>query len=364
MPISASREKPVKPYEEYPLTPHPCGQWAKRINRRLYYFGPWEDWEHALAVYMARIDDIRAGRLTKSRVTLERQSSEPHQGITVGTLVNHFLTAKNRAVERAELKRRTFGEYQSVCVRMTAEFGKTQLVSRLAPADFAKLKDVLAQGVKKKVWIGELSKRIGIARSVFLYGKENHLHSEVFFGSEFVRPNKKQMRQDKAKRRRSGKMQKLFTSDEIRMLLDEASVSMRAMIFLAINGGMGNTDIAEMTFHVLKLDQAMIDYPRPKSGIERKILLWPETVRAMREAIESRPKPATTEFKDIVLLTQSGNLWTRYAEKYDEQGRFVKGTAIGPLTSEFGRLMDTLGIRQKGRNFYALRHTFRTLVDD
>jgi hypothetical protein len=34
-------ERPKKPYDKFPLTPHPNGSWVKKIRGRLHYFGKW-----------------------------------------------------------------------------------------------------------------------------------------------------------------------------------------------------------------------------------------------------------------------------------------------------------------------------------
>ena len=38
---SRTRDKPGKPYPEFPLYAHPNGQWAKRTGGKLHYFGLW-----------------------------------------------------------------------------------------------------------------------------------------------------------------------------------------------------------------------------------------------------------------------------------------------------------------------------------
>ena len=44
--------KTQKPYAEFPLTPHPNGQWCKKIRGRLHYFEAWGDWEAALNLFL------------------------------------------------------------------------------------------------------------------------------------------------------------------------------------------------------------------------------------------------------------------------------------------------------------------------
>ena len=85
---------------------------------------------------------------------------------------------------------------------------------------------------------------------------------------------------------RAAKGVKMFTADEVRRLLDAAGPQLRAMIFLAVNAGMGNTDRGRLPLSAVNLDTAWLDYPRPKTGMPRRCWLWPETVQAIREAID------------------------------------------------------------------------------
>jgi integrase len=81
---------------------------------------------------------------------------------------------------------------------------------------------------------------------------------------------------------------------------------MRAMVMLACNTGFGQSDIAGLPTSALDLDNGIVDYPRPKTGVQRRIPLWGETVDALRKAIAVRPEAADSEDADRVFLTCFG----------------------------------------------------------
>lgn len=59
--------KPDKPYVGYPLFAHNAGVWARKINGKFHYFGPWDDPQGALDRYIAERDFLYAGRTPPSR---------------------------------------------------------------------------------------------------------------------------------------------------------------------------------------------------------------------------------------------------------------------------------------------------------
>lgn len=127
---------------------------------------------------------------------------------------------------------------------------------------------------------------------------------------------------------------------------------MRAMVLLGINCGFGNADCGHLAKSNVNPDAAVIDFPRPKTGIARRCVLWPETVVALREAPAARPNPKDEAHADLVFVTKYGLPW-------------AKDTADQTLAKEFGKLLRALGLNgRKGLGFYTLRHTFRTVADE
>ena len=143
---------------------------------------------------------------------------------------------------------------------------------------------------------------------------------------------------------------KLFSTDELRRMIDAAGVPLKAMILLEMNCGFGNGDVGNLPMHALDLDGGWIDYPRPKTGVNRRSPLWPETVQALREALADRPRPRSEDHAGLVFITKFGGPW-------------AKDTPDSTLSKEMRKLLDRLGINGD-RSFYTLRNTFRTVGDE
>jgi integrase len=324
--------KPAKPSPDFPLFPHAAGVWAKKIRGKLHYFGPWSDPDGALKKYLEQKDALHAGKKPRPDV----------EGLTVKDVVNAFLNSKKALVDAGELSPRTWTEYKAMTDELVAHLGKTRLVADLDPDDFASLRNKLA----KKWGPHRLKKAIQYIRCVFKHAYESGLIDKpVRYGPGFKRPSMKTMRLHRAKQG-----VKLFTAEEVRKLLDAAGTPTKALLLLGINCGFGNSDVANLPLSALDLEGGWIDFPRPKTGIARRCPLWPETVGAIREAMAKRPAPKKPEHAALVFITKYGQPWG-------------KDIADSPVTKETRKLLDALGIDGR-RNFYTLRHTFRTVADE
>jgi integrase len=326
--------KPAKPYPDFPLFPHATKRWAKKIRGQLHYFGPWEDPDGALNKYLEQRDELHAGRKPKA---------DP-EALTIKQLANAFLNHKRDLLNAGELSPRTWAQYKETCDLLVKHLGKHRLVSDLAPDDFAALRRQQA----KRWRPGTLGNFIQRVRVVFKHAADNEvIDGPVRYGQGFKRPSKKTLRVEKA---RQG--HKLFTAEEIRRLLDAASVQIKAMILLGINAALGNADCGRLPLRALDLERGWLDYPRPKTGMERRCPLWPETVRAVKEALARRHEPKAPADAGLVFITRTGQAWHT-------------DTTESPISYEFGKLLRRLGINGRQRpGFYSIRHSFRTIADE
>jgi site-specific recombinase XerD len=129
------------------------------------------------------------------------------------------------------------------------------------------------------------------------------------------------------------------------------------MVLLGINAGFGNTDVATLPQSAVDLENGWVDFPRQKTEINRLCPLWQQTVEAINDALESKPKARSEAGERVCFLTPHGNLWVR-TKPSDKN--FDAVTVLDTLSQSFRQILNDLGITGH-RNFYALRHTFETI---
>ena len=322
--------KPGKPRPDFPLYAHGNGQWAKKIRGRTHFFGVWDAPDDALEKYLDQRDELLAGRTPRPTA----------DGFTVRDLCNHFMTAKAGQRDAGDITPRTFADYLASCKLIVDSFGEKRLVDDLKPSDFEQLRAALAKTRNPNTLGNEVQ---GI-RVAFKYGYDADLiERPVKFGPTFKRPAKRILRAVK-----QSKDKRQYTATEIRDILGIATVPMRAMVLLGINCGYGNHDCGTLPKSAVDLKTGWADFPRPKTAIERRCPLWPETVKAIKAVLACRPEPTLPEHKPLLFITKRGGPW-------------AKETAESPVYLEFRKVLDKLELRRCGVAFYGLRHTFATV---
>lgn len=345
---------PKKPRRDFPLFPHQRGYWAKKVRGKLHYFGKVADdssGQAALRLWLEQRDDLLAGRTPRST---------SDDGVTLATLCNHFLTAKEQQRDNGDITGRSFDEYFATCTRVVKALGRSKLVANLTTEDFLALRDRIV----KQFGFYKQRKEITFTKSIFKYAFDAGLiDTQVRFGPVFKGPSKRVLR---AHRQKGGS--RMFEAPQIRALLDAADQPLKAMILLGVNCGFGNTDCGTLPQSAINFKTGWIDFPRTKTAIERRCPLWPETLDALREAILLRPAATLREHDDLVFITKYGGPW-------------AKDTSDNPVTKEFRKLIDSVDaeaaeaayeqgnkppakIHRYGLGFYALRHTFETIAGE
>jgi integrase len=362
--VSSTRPKP--PRKDFPLYAHPSGHWACKSAGRFYYLGRWgkridgvvqplptngpdNGADAALAKYTLHYADIMAGR------PIEDAGSGSADGLLVKDLCNKFLTDQVKRVDSGDLSARMLMDYRAATDRIINQFGKERPAALLGPQDFAKLIETLSN---PETGVGPVRRgnEITRIRAVFKHAVASQwMAKEPTYGPLFKKPAKKTVR---AEKRRKGA--KLFEAAEVRALLAgvKNDVNLTAMVLLGINVGFGNADVAGLQLsHLKKLAKGWIEFPRPKTEINRRCPLWGETAKALKAVLDARPSAKNDADADCVFLTPEGTRYVRIVEF--KPGHWSRTDDVSKL---FGALLKTLKINgREGLGFYSLRHTFATI---
>jgi integrase len=331
---SSRKNRLQKPREDFPLFPHDPthpqrSRWAKKIRGHLHYFGKVlpddRDGQKALALWLEQKDDLLAGRKPRPKC----------DGLTVDDLVNRWLHSKRVKLDNRELSIRTWEGYKSLGAIVIEALGRNRVAADLQPEDFAKLRAAYA----KRWGAARLGNAVGYSRGMFRWAyQEGLLAVPMRFGASFSKPSTKTIRQA-----RNAKGPRMFEPTQLRVVLDVADVQTKALVLLGINAALGPTDLASMPIAAVDQDTGWLNLPRQKTGVPRRIPLWPETVAAIREVLASRPEPKRGSESLVFLSSARGN----YAAKV--------------ITQKFRRAAKKAGVT--GRAFYDLRRTFQTVAD-
>jgi integrase len=312
--------------DKFPLTLHTTGQYCKKIKGKIYYFG--SDKKKALTRYLEEAAYLHLGKGTRPK--------SAGDSISIKILCNLYLDHQESRISIGEVKHRHVYD-QTLILRGFVKFiGPNQLVSAVSTID---LQDYRKKLIKEAKTPNTINNHISTTKALYNWALENEIVDSI--------PNLKAI-----KKIATDKNDKpTFTMPQIQELLKSASTQMKAMIWLGLNCGFGCTDCAQLKWKNLDLQNSRVDYPRRKTGIDRNLPLWPETVQALKET----PKKG-----ELVFYTRKGNPWVRAIRSVDNNGteKHVKDDAI---SKEFSKIIRKAGIpTQKGVGFYTLRRTAAT----
>jgi hypothetical protein len=169
----------------------------------------------ALNKYQSQKDDIFAGRdprLAKS------------EGYTVGKLCNEFLNLKKSEMMQGKLTARHFNDLYRSCTRFVAYFGAGRLVENIGLDDF----EMLGFSYPDTWKLRRRKREIGAVRSVFSYAVMKEKIGKTRFGT-FKSPSQDELAAERfGQEREYGN--RAFTAEQLRRILDAATVPLKAMI--------------------------------------------------------------------------------------------------------------------------------------
>lgn len=250
-----TRQKPSKPYPDFPLYAHANGQWAKKIKGRTRFFGAWSDWRTALKLF-------------------ENTKDKDPTAFDLGDLFNLFLDHKKKQATNGEISMDTWKEYRRACKRAADILGRSLPVDEIRGRHFVALRDELADQIPNPNTLRNVLVKL---RRVFEWAYQaEHVDRPLRYKDALKRPAIAKVRIARAK-----SPKKLYSQVEVTQLIAAADLWMKAAVLMGINGGLGCRDLCEMRWE--HVHGRWLRMPRDKTGVDRTMWLWEETVNALPE---------------------------------------------------------------------------------
>lgn len=273
---------------------------------------------------------------------MRRETPPPRasNGYTVGEVVDLFINEKQAQRDKGKLAARSYDHYFRVGAAVMGHLGENASAD-IGEGYFESLRDEM----ESRLGAEALNADMNVVMSMFRLGHKRGIVSRLVNFSEcFPLPTAKDLR---AARELAG--ERLMTPDEILAIVKAAPPYTAAMVLLGINGGLGNSDVAELTITTFRKEPGWLNYPRHKTAVGRRIPLWDETTVAIEKAIATRIEPKHADDKDVLFINRK-----RQSFRDEYHGHKV--------SRAFARSAEDAGV--KGRSFYDLRRTFQTVADE
>lgn len=205
--------KLVKPYPEFPLTAHAKGYWVRVVHGTQHRFGKrWCKPEEALDEWYRVKDDLLAGKNPEIQM----------EGLTLREGLRLFLQSRMVRLKEGIIVRRSYDDYNTECKLVRDILGATLPLQAIGPSHFSHLRSKMSGAPTV------ISNRVGRVRVIFKYLYEaGYLDRPVRYGTEFAKPSVAVLR-----KHRASKPKKLFTPEQVHLLLANATPQMRGMIWL------------------------------------------------------------------------------------------------------------------------------------
>jgi len=314
--------------DKFPLTLHPTGQYCKKINGKIYYFGT--NKKQALQRYLDQATYLHGYPYVTARGF--------DGSMALKELCDLYLRYQHARVRAGAISARHYTDQVKSLNKLMSFLGKGRRIRAISTLDLQDYKQRLqnAHSTAQKP-----NSHISTLKAMFHWARRNDILERI--------PNIDAVSKGKIVQ------QQRYTFDfkQIAKLLSLANVQMRAMMWLGLNCGFGCMDCARLKWTDLDLEKSRVRLPRNKTAVPRDLPLWPETIKALKKV----PRLGV-----LVFYTAEGHPWVRTRARTQADGT-VKYTTINAISAMFTRLMTKARIvAPKGTGFYALRRTAATLA--
>ncbi len=316
--------------------------WVPSLKKTINYGNVQDGHDCALEEYYRDLPYYSKG------IDPHETKKSPTANFSIGLVCDEYLKHQTRKLGQGAIVEESIIGNQRTVDRIREFFGDDREIESILPNDYRDFLDHYDDGTRSPTTLGNL---VRDAKTIFNYAGENLLRQQIFYGKDFVKPDRRQIARY-AQEHPEKTSHKIYTREEILALLDVAPANWKAAILLGINAGIGNRDLSHIKLEDIDMEEEYLRGVRQKNFRPRSAWLWPETRQALQEHLEWREKKLVInpEAQDFVFITKYGN-------------RMCKDAAVASGFNKAVEAHSTVA-HKRGRSFYALRHTFNTIGRD
>lgn len=318
----------------YPLSVAANGQWKRKILGHTHYFGVLDDTKTALKLWLQEKDYLLAG---ESPPTPEEAS-----GYTLSQLCDkHYLACEAR-VANGSMSTWSLKDFRVIRRFFQAAGVDAILTSRLTPSHWASvLHEIETSNLRPR----SQHNVILAIKTVVNWGVRMELCKPARYGPRFAGPGLPRIEADQE----ANGSTRFFDRELLLAAIDAAKPTMKVVVLLGLNCGFYVQDTTAITIEHLHLDHEIPhhDFRRVKTHRRRMATLWPATVTAIREYLESQLSREPGQRR--LMLTKRGH-------------PYLSPSASRTLPRAFDELIESVGDRPAGASLGSLRHTYATVA--
>jgi hypothetical protein len=222
----------AKDHPDFPLGSWPNGQWAKKVNKKPYYFGSVKDdptGSRAVAEYQQRLPGILAG-------TDHLRSLNAKNGQTsVGELFKLYLAQRRLDVLAGSISKVMYGDYNRELTKLVDVLKADTAVAALKPEHFARYAAIV--GETRKLKARARKRMFALIKAMFTWGAGNGHCPLPNFGTAFKAPTTtaEAIRKEKARAGLVDHSARIVNGVEVDKLVAALPPNLAAMTLLGVN---------------------------------------------------------------------------------------------------------------------------------
>lgn len=283
--------------------------------------------------------------------------TETSTAVSVHLLLAKWIIAREADLHAGKLKPATFAQYRRSALRIDEAIGDFRL-DEYMPENTEQLHVELS----KRHGADFGRRALGHWRDCCLYAEERRWCRPIPLGRKIIRSiltrpaaRVKWQLMDKVQ------IQKLLTAAKAATVgrrndFRQQAEQFHAALLLALNGGYGPTELAEMPRSFVDIDAGVVKGLRGKTGVMHICPLWSETLEAVKLVLVQRPDD------NLLFRTRHGNPWV-YTRSVMDGTHAVNASGNDNFKQRWNDLTKPLGLKVAGHGMYKLRHAMMTTAD-